>query len=310
MVSDAVEFPVEPLDHVAVSLHLPSAPERQTGHPGSRATSYVLSGNHVTRRSMDDAIQVQHWYQLAGLDVLAHESARAVVVLGDSITDGFGVLPDTDRRWTDFLIARVHQEPELECTLAILNAGLGGNRLLLDELGPNGMARFERDVIARPGVQHVIVVLGANDLGVLSRDETADQRDHDRLVEEMVAAYEQMAARAREHGIQAIGGTIMPFRGSTFYPAHDRAEASRQKVNAWIRSPGNFDAVIDFDALMRASDDPSRMNPGLDSGDHLHPSIAGYEAMANFVALDLFSDADRGSAIPRCPPAVRTSSSP
>ena len=288
MVSDPIEFRVEPLAHVAVSIYFPSAPEQQTGHPGSRATSYIGHGNHVARTTLSNAKRVDHWYQLAGLDVETGDTSRALMIIGDSITDGFGVQPNTDQRWTDFLIARVQNDPELKNTLAVLNAGLGGNRVLVDGLGPNGLARFDRDVVNRPGARHVIVLLGVNDLGTLSRDEAAGQRDYDELVDRLIAAFDQMTARARENGIQIIGATIMPFAGSSFYPSNEMAEAARQKVNAWIRKPGSFDAIIDFDSLMRSPDDPSRLNPALDSGDHLHPSIAGYQAMAEFVSLDLF----------------------
>jgi lysophospholipase L1-like esterase len=129
-----------------------------------------------------------------------------------------------------------------------------------------------------------------NDLGVLSRDETAGQREHDGMVRELIAAYGQMVARARENGIQAIGATITPFRGSSFYPSGEMTEASRRRINAWIRAPGNFDAVIDFDALLRSPDDPAQLAAAFDSGDHLHPSIEGYEAMAGFVPLGLFKE--------------------
>ncbi|MGH8167941.1 MAG: SGNH/GDSL hydrolase family protein [Woeseiaceae bacterium] len=290
VLSDPFRFSVEPLTHLSVSLYFPQAPQQQTGHPGSRATSYLLPGNRVKERMLPDAKQADHWYQLAGLDVEATGSSRALVVIGDSITDGFGVQPNTDQRWTDFLISRVQADPELQDRLAVLNVGLGGNRLLLDGLGPNGLARFDRDVLNRPGAAHVIVLLGVNDVGMLSREEGAEQRDYDNLVARMPAAYEQMIMRAREKDIRIIGATIMPFAGSTFYPSNEMAEAARQTVNAWIRKPGTFDAVVDFDALMRSPDDPSRLNPAYDSGDHLHPSIAGYQAMAEFVSLDLFKN--------------------
>jgi len=290
IVSDPIEFSVEPLTHLAVSIYLPSAPEQQTGHPGSRATSYIQHGSHVAREVLSDAKQVDHWYQVAGLDVETGTASRALLIIGDSITDGFGVQANTDQRWTDFLLARIQNDSELKNTLAVLNVGLGGNRLLLDGLGPNGLSRFDRDVVNRPGARHVIVLLGVNDLGVLSRSKTAGQSEHDSTVHQLIAAYEQMIARARENDIQIIGATITPFRGSSFYPSDEMTEASRQKVNAWIRTPGNFDAVIDFDALMRSSDDPAKLDAGYDSGDHLHPSIAGYRAMADLVPLELFRD--------------------
>jgi lysophospholipase L1-like esterase len=288
MVSDPIDMRVEALDHLAISIWFPAPPAQQTGHPGSRATSYIQAGNHVEREVLAEAKRVDHWYQLAGLDVESGETSRALLVMGDSITDGFGVQPNTDRRWTDFLVARIEEDPGLRGTLAVLNVGLGGNRLLLDGLGPNGLARFDRDILGRPGARHVIVALGVNDLGTLSRSESATERDHEILIQQMISAYEQMVARARENDIEIIGATIAPFRGSTFYPSDERTEASRRAINTWIRSPGHFDAVIDFDALLRSPGDPASMDARFDSGDHLHPSIAGYEAMAEHVPLDLF----------------------
>lgn len=300
IVSDAVDLRVEPLTHLVVSMYFPREPEQQTGHPGSRATSYVQAGNRIDEQTLPDAKPVDHWYQLAGLDVDAIDSSRALVIIGDSITDGHGVSANTDRRWTDFLVARVQGDRELRCSLAVLNVGLGGNRMLLDGLGPNGLARFDRDVLDRPGTRYVLVLLGVNDLGTLARDETASQRDHDQQVDQLVAAYEQMISRARENGIRIIGGTIMPFRGSTYYPSDDATEAARNRVNAWIRAPGHFDAVIDFDKRMQSPEEPSKLNPPLDSGDHLHPSIAGYKAMGDFVSLDLFRDASAGAPAADC----------
>jgi len=288
MVSDPIDMKVEALEHLAVSIYFPAPPVQQTGHPGSRATSYVQQGNHVGRQALADAKHVDHWYQLAALDVEAGATSRALLVIGDSITDGFGVLPNTDQRWTDFLIARIQDDLALKDSLAVLNVGLGGNRLLLDGLGPNGLARFDRDVLNRPGARYVIVALGVNDLGTLSRSESATQGDHDSLVRQMIGAYEQIVGRARQNDVEVIGATITPFRGSTFYPSDDLTEASRQAINAWIRQPGSFDAVIDFDALLRSRGDPATMDARFDSGDHLHPSIAGYEAMAEFVPLELF----------------------
>lgn len=293
MLSDPVDSQVAAVTHLAVSMHFPAPPAQQTGHPGSRATSYILAGNHVTRDSLPGAQRVDHWYQVSGLDVQADTPSRALLVIGDSITDGFGVQPNTDQRWTDFLLARIRRDADLRDTLAVLNVGLGGNRLLLDGLGPNGLARFDRDVVNRPGARYVIVLLGVNDLGSLSRDHEAAPQDYDLLVREMTAAYEQMIGRARANGLRTVGATIMPFAGSSFYPSNPMAEAARLEINEWIRTPGNFDAVIDFDERMRSPDDPSRLDPAFDSGDHLHPSIAGYRAMAEFVPLELFKDPSR-----------------
>ena len=169
----------------------------------------------------------------------------------------------------------------------MLNAGIGGNRLLLDGLGPNALARFERDVLSQPGVTHLIVLEGVNDLGVLTRDGPATPEQHAALVAQAIEALRQIVLRARTRGIEAIGATILPFGGSSYYHPPAETEADRQVINAWIRAPGNFDAVIDFDALLRDARDPTRLAPAYDSGDGLHPSLDGYRAMAASVSLHL-----------------------
>jgi lysophospholipase L1-like esterase len=283
--SDPVEIAVAPGTDLAVSLHLPKAPARPTGHPGSRATSYFAPGNQVSAEILPTDRTAPRWLILAGIEAFASE-ARAIAVFGDSITDGFGVQPDTNLRWTDHLAARLRADPAFG-QVAVLNAGIGGNRLLLDGLGPNALARFERDVLSQPGVTHVIVLEGVNDLGTLTRDGPATPEQHAALVEQATEALRQIVLRARARGIKAIGATILPFGASGYYHPPAETEADRQAINAWIRTPGNFDAVIDFDAAMRDPADPSRLNPALDSGDGLHPSLEGYRAMAAAVPLEL-----------------------
>jgi len=285
--SDPVEIAVSASADLAVSLYLPKAPARPTGHPGSRATSYFAPGNQVAAETLPTDRTAARWLVLAGIEAFAPE-ARAVAVFGDSITDGFGVQPDTNLRWTDHLAARLRADPAL-VQVAVLNAGIGGNRLLLDGLGPNALARFERDVLSQPGVTHVIVLEGVNDLGTLTREAPATPEQHAALVQHATEALRQIVLRARARGIVAIGGTIMPFAGSAYYHPPAETEADRQAINAWIRMPGNFDAVIDFDAAMRDPADPARLKPALDSGDGLHPSLEGYGAMAAAVPLELLS---------------------
>ncbi|MFN3582632.1 SGNH/GDSL hydrolase family protein [Phenylobacterium sp.] len=287
-VSDPVEFAVAPLTRLAVSFHLPAPPAVQTGHPGSRTTTFVAKGRRLSDRSLPGALEVVRWYQVSGVDVEAAPRGGAVVTFGDSITDGYGVGPDHDERWPDFLAERLQADPATR-HLSVLNHGIGGNRVLLDGLGPNALARFERDVLAQTGVRYVIVLEGVNDLGSLTRLGPASPEAHARIVAEITGAYAQMVARARARGIKVIGATILPFATSGYYKPPPETEADRQAVNAWIRAPGNFDAVIDFDAVARDPARPDRMNAEVDSGDGLHPSIAGYRMMAEAVPLSLFA---------------------
>jgi lysophospholipase L1-like esterase len=289
-VSDPVAYAGKPLSDIAITLHLDVAPREQTGHPGSRATSYVTHGDLVSASEMAGAKTVDHWYFIAGIDVVAPAGAGAIAILGDSITDGHGTTTNGNDRWTDVLARRLQSQPGTS-NCGILNAGIGGNRLLTDGLGPNALSRFDQDVIAQPGVRYLIVLEGINDIGMLEHEGEVGRAAHDAMVRRMIAAYEQTVARAHIHEIKVIGGTIMPFLGSPYYHPGPASEADRQAVNQWIREPGHFDAVIDFDKVVRDPEHPGRLLPAFDSGDHLHPSVAGYAAMAEAVPLSLFGDA-------------------
>jgi lysophospholipase L1-like esterase len=283
--SDPVPIPVAAGDDLAISLYLPEPPAQVTGHPGSRATTHFLAGDHVLRADMPGAQTAPRWLFLGGIEVLAPE-ARAIAVLGDSITDGFGVEPDTNERWTDHLAARLRADSRF-AQVSVLNAGIGGNRLLNDGLGPNALARLDRDVLSHPGVTHLIVLEGVNDLGTLTRDAPVSAEAHAALVSRAIGALQQIVLRARARGVTVIGATIMPFGKSGYYHPPAETEADRQAINAWIRAPGNFDAVLDFDAATRDPADPSLLAATVDSGDGLHPSLDGYRAMAATVPLEL-----------------------
>jgi lysophospholipase L1-like esterase len=287
-VSDPVDFRASALSDLAITLYIERPPTEQTGHPGSRATSYVVHGNQVASADLQDSKQVEHWYFVSGIDVAAAPSATAIVTLGDSITDGHGATTNANNRWPDILAKRLQATAQTD-TISVLNHGIGGNRLLLDGLGPNALARFDHDVLAQPGARYVIVLEGINDIGTLSREHEVPRAEHDTLVHRMAAAYEQIGARAHPHGIKVIGGTILPFIGSDYYHPSAASEADRQAVNQWIRTPGHFDAVIDLDKVARDPQHPDRLLPAFDSGDHLHPSPAGYAAMADAIPLSLFS---------------------
>ena len=287
-ISDPVAFPVAALSDLAITIHVDTPPSAQTGHPGSRATSYLVHGEATSAADLPNAKNVEHWYFIAGVDVAAPAQAASVVALGDSITDGHGATTDGNNRWPDVLAKRL-QSGRTTQTIGVLNEGIGGNRLLLDGLGPNALARFDHDVLAQAGVHVLIVLEGVNDIGTLARTGEVPRAEHDALVHRILAAYEQIIARAHVHGIKVIGATILPFVGSQFYHPGPSSEHDRQTVNLWIRTPKHFDAVIDFDKITRDPEHPDQLRVAFDSGDHLHPSPAGYAAMAAGVPLSLFA---------------------
>jgi lysophospholipase L1-like esterase len=282
--SDPVDLAAPALADLAVTLHFAGAPGSETGHPGSRTTSWLVHGDAGAAEDLGRGSKVLHWFQLSGVDVAA-EAGSAVVVLGDSITDGRGSTTDGDDRWPDQLARRLQATPST-ATIGVVNAGIGGNRVLLDGLGPNAMARIDRDVLSQSGVSAVIVLEGVNDLGTLTQAGPAAPAAHAALVERLTVAYAQIVAEAHAHGLTVIGGTITPWAGAPVYHPDAQNEADRQQVNAWIRTPGRFDAVADFDAALRDPQHPDRLLTAFDSGDHLHPSPAGYKAMADAVPLD------------------------
>jgi lysophospholipase L1-like esterase len=280
--SDPVPVRIAAFTTLAVSIHSEGLPQRQTGHPGSRATSYFAPGNQLPDIELRDARTVDRWYYLDGIDVAPSTEPAAVAVVGDSIVDGHGVVSNTNTRWTDYLAER------LKGHVAVLNVGIGSNCLAETCVGPSVPTRFGRDVLERSGMRYLLILEGVNDLGTLTRDAPASADAHHALVQRMIAALSQLAARARERGIKVIGATIMPYGASGYYHPDAANEADRAAVNAWIRTPGHVDAVIDFDALMRDPAHPNRLKKEFDSGDGLHPSPTGYRFMGTIVPLSLF----------------------
>jgi lysophospholipase L1-like esterase len=287
MASDPIDFDAPPLSDLAITLRYDQAPALQTSHPGSRATSYYAKGDFVSAPELANATPVDHWFQIEAVDVAAMPVFGTIAVLGDSITDGHGATTNGNDRWTDALARRL-QASEAYWNVGVANKGIGGGRVLLDGLGPSALARFDRDVLAPARVKWLIVLEGINDLSVLTRDAPATADQHATMVRELIAAYQQMIARARDHGLKIYGATILPDFGGAYYHPDAANEADRHAVNDWIRAPGHFDAVIDFDAVMRDPAHPDAMLPAYDSGDHLHPGPAGYKAMADSIPLALF----------------------
>jgi lysophospholipase L1-like esterase len=286
--SDPVNYRTAPLSDLAITMQIETPPERQTVHPGSRATSYLAAAIPVSAAEMPATTQsMEHWYFLSGVDVAVGSDAAAVVALGDSITDGHGATTNGNDRWPDILAHRLQHAGRTR-TVAVLNAGIGGNRVLLDGTGPDALARFDRDVLAQNGVRYLIVLEGINDIGNLTRLTPATDAQHAQLVRDLIGGYQQVILRAHAHGIKVTGGTITPFIGSEFYHPDAANESDRTAVNAWIRAPGHFDAVVDFDKIIADPADRQRMRADYDCGDHLHPSPAGYHAMADAIPLALF----------------------
>lgn len=287
-VSDAIDFSAGPLSDLAITFHIREIPKQMTGHSDSRATAFLVHGDSVSAGELPEAKKLEHWYFLSGVDVAAPADASSIVILGDSITDGYTATVNGNDRWTDQLALRLRDFPATR-KRGVLNEGIGGNRLLVDGLGPNAMARFDRNVLSQPGVRYLIVLEGINDLGTLTGDGEVSSADHQSLVFHILAAYSQMILRAHDRGIRVIGATLMPDAGTPYFTASAASEADRQTINQWIRAPGHFDAVLDFDEAMRDPSRPDRILPDFDSGDHIHPSPRGYLVMGRAVPVQMFS---------------------
>ena len=281
--SDPVELAVDAGADLAVTMHFLGEPVRQTGHPGSHAKSFVVAGDQVMAEHWNAAETYERWYQLGDIEVQADAAVGALAALGDSITDGHGVKPDADTRWTDFLFQRMRREHVP--AMGVVNTGIGGGRLLREGWGPSGIARFDRDVLTRAGVTHALVMIGVNDLGNLHRNGDDGPQQRARLVADLKLGFRQLAERAHEKGICLIGATITPYMGSDYYRPTAANEADRQEINAWIRASGTFDAVADFDAATRDPAHVEKLATWADLGDALHPGADGLRAMAEAVPL-------------------------
>ena len=276
--SDPLAYDVPVLGNLAVSITIGVAPAEVTGHPGSRTTSFLQAGRWVSAAELPDAATTDHWYVIAGLDVVA--AGAAVVALGNSITDGRGSGTNRNNRWPDNLARRLQGDPRTR-HVAVLNAGIGGNAVIAGGLGPPALARLDRDVLAQRGARWVILLEGVNDIGGAREPGSAAA-----VARSLLVAYREIIDRVHAGGLRIYGATIPPFGGSQYDGAE--REAARQSVNQWIRESGMFDAVIDFDAALRDPAAPRRLLPWADTGDHLHPNEAGYRLMADAVDLTLF----------------------
>jgi lysophospholipase L1-like esterase len=288
MVSDPLDFPVATNSNLTVTIYLSAgqASSSITSHPGSRTTTYMVAGNHLNDADLPGAASVAHWYFLSGLEALEPGNTAAIDVVGDSLTDGRGSTTNGDDKWTDQLFNRLQSIPGAS-HLTVLNQGLGGNRVLNDGLGPNVLARVDRDVLAQSGAKWLILFEGVNDIGTADATQAAQQQ----VAADLIAAYQQIITRAHAQGIRVYGATITPFGGNNPYDdPNGLREAARQTVNAWIRTSRQFDAVLDFDRAVRDPANPRQINPAYDVGDHLHMTPAGYGVIAAAVPASLFRD--------------------
>ncbi|MEV5956103.1 SGNH/GDSL hydrolase family protein [Streptomyces sp. NPDC051987] len=285
VVSDPVDFELAPGSELTVTAYTAQGqPDLAlTSHPGSRTTSYLVAGDHTQDLDLTGATAVDHWYLLSDVEVLAPAATRAVAVLGDSLTDGRGSTTNGNDRWPDQFFDRLRSGSGTP-DLAVLNQAAGGNRVLNDGLGPNVLARLDRDVLARSGVSWLIVFEGVNDIGTAAATPQAQQQ----VADDLVAAYRQIVVRAHAQGIRVYGATLLPFGGNAYDDGAGVREAGRQRVNTWIRGRGHFDAVIDFDRAVRDPADPTRLRAGLQVGDWLHLNPTGYGALAAAVPAGLF----------------------
>lgn len=282
--SDPVNLRFPPLSALAVSIYVPAATGPATLHPlGLQATYISGPGNFTSARTMPYKWITHSWYWVSGVDVEATAGTHAIVALGDSITDGYNSTTNANRSWPAQLAARLQANPAT-AHLAVVNVGISGNRILHDNIGPNALERFDRDVLARDGVKYLVVLEGINDLGFPYLPGAFGQQEVS--AEDVIAGLRQIIDRAHAHGIKVFGCTLTPYKGAVYYS--EEGEKKREAINHWIRTSGAFDGVIDFDKATRDPKHPLRYLPAYDSGDHLHPGDAGYKAMAEAVPLSLF----------------------
>jgi lysophospholipase L1-like esterase len=286
LVSDPVDLAVAPLAELAIDIFVPGelagGGSPLTMHNGAFQTNYISpAGNHAGMAALPVETTTSAWFVIARVEVVAEPQAAVVVAVGDSITDGSRSTADTNNRWPDHLARRL--VARRGGAVAVLNAGIAGNRLLSEgaaQAGNNVLARFDRDVLLQPGVTHVVVMEGINDIGNARQSPVPSAED-------LIAAHRQLIARARARGLRIYGATLTPFEGAAYWTPE--GEAKRQALNQWIRTSKQYDGVIDFDAIVRDPQQPTRFLPQYDSGDHLHPGDAGYKAMGEAVDLALFA---------------------
>jgi len=279
LLSDPVDLTFAPLADLAVSLYLPNETGTPTLHATGLRTTYIGSDNVTAQTAITTPITTTSYYWLAGIEVLAKPKTGVVVGFGDSITDGSRSSVDANHSWPALLAARLAGSKKAD-KIGVANVGISGNRVLRDGSGVSSLGRLDRDVFGQSGVKWMVLLEGINDIGRIA---TAPAEAP--TTEDLIGAYKQIIERAHTAGIKIFGATLTPYEGANYYS--EAGETVRQAVNAFVRS-GAFDGVIDFDAATRDPQNPKRLRPEFDPGDHLHPNDKGYEAMANAIDLKLF----------------------
>jgi lysophospholipase L1-like esterase len=282
VVTDPVELTVAPVSDLVVDLYLPGdlgiGTSPVTTHNGASQTNFVSeTGNHSGEAALPVSGRSGAWFLVARVEVAAPAGTGAVVAFGDSITDGARSTADLNNRWPDQLARRLAARKG--AGVAVLNAGISGNRVLGDGAGVSALARFDRDVLMQTGITHVVVMEGINDIGIARNNPSPSAAD-------LIAGHKQLIERAHARGLKIYGATLTPYEGAGYFSPE--GEAKRQALNQWIRTSGAYDGVIDFDMVTRDPSAPTKFLPAYDSGDHLHPGDAGYKAMGDAVDLALF----------------------
>jgi lysophospholipase L1-like esterase len=288
VLSDDVAFPVTALEELAVSIYLPKAIESSTIHSTAIQTAYIARGNVAEKEIFLAGETDTSRFFLTDVEVAAKNNSRAFIVMGDSITDGVGSTEDKNSRWPDKLAERL-QSGQAFKSIAVVNSGISGNRILNDGaepyLGPSGLKRFDRDVLDKPGIRWVLVFSGGNDISAARILGTPRDKVSARQI---IEGMKTLIARARQKGVKIFGATLTPKGGAKwFYP---EGEKMRQEINNWIRTAKAFDGFVDFDQVIQDPGQPERMHPAYDSGDHVHPNDAGYKAMADAIDLAILRD--------------------
>lgn len=283
-VSDPVDIKLAPMSDVAVSIFVPAQTITQvTQHSFADQTNYFAAGNVVGSQTLEAPKQIASWLFLKGIDVKADDKSGAIVAFGDSITDGAHSTRNANLRWPDNLARRLQADKKTS-KFSVINEGIGGNRVLHDGYGPSALARFDRDVIAQAGVKYVIILESINDIGRAYRLKNPDDVV---TADDLIAGLSQLTTRAHTHGIKVIGATLTPYVGAGY--ASPAGEKVREAVNQWIRTSNQLDGFVDFDKATQDPSNPTVFLPADNSGDHLHPSDAGYKAMADSIDLKLFT---------------------